>query len=103
MDLVPLGDRLIVEASEEEDVTASGIVLPDTAKEKPQRGSVLAVGPGPQCLGRTCISKQRRIHQFLPQQLDEEETVRHGDQRRDQNGDRQLDEYQLVQWVRPSQ
>ncbi len=46
MDLVPLGDRLIVEASEEEDVTASGIVLPDTAKEKPQRGSVLAVGPG---------------------------------------------------------
>lgn len=46
MDLQPLGDRLIVEASEEEDVTASGIVLPDTAKEKPQRGSVLAVGPG---------------------------------------------------------
>lgn len=47
MDLQPLGDRLIVEALEEEEVTVSGIVLPDTAKEKPQRGRVLAVGPGP--------------------------------------------------------
>jgi len=47
MDLQPLGDRLIVEALEEEDTTMSGIVLPDTAKEKPQRGRVLAVGPGP--------------------------------------------------------
>ena len=47
MDLKPLGDRLIVEALEEEETTASGIVLPDTAKEKPQRGRVLAVGPGP--------------------------------------------------------
>jgi|SRR5436309_13291816 len=47
MDLQPLGDRLIVEALEEEDTTTSGIVLPDTAKEKPQRGRVLAVGPGP--------------------------------------------------------
>ena len=47
MDLQPLGDRLIVEVLDEEDVTASGIVLPDTAKEKPQRGRVLAVGPGP--------------------------------------------------------
>ena len=47
MDLKPLGDRLIVQALEEEDVTESGIVLPDTAKEKPQRGRVLAVGPGP--------------------------------------------------------
>jgi chaperonin GroES len=46
MDLQPLGDRLIVEALEEEDTTSSGIVLPDTAKEKPQRGRVLAVGPG---------------------------------------------------------
>ena len=46
MDLEPLGDRLIVEALEEEEVLASGIVLPDTAKEKPQRGRVLAVGPG---------------------------------------------------------
>ncbi|HEX4669197.1 MAG TPA: co-chaperone GroES, partial [Solirubrobacterales bacterium] len=42
----PLGDRLIVQAIEEEEATASGIVLPDTAKEKPQRGKVLAVGDG---------------------------------------------------------
>ena len=46
MDLQPLNDRLIVEALEEEGSTASGIVLPDTAQEKPQRGTVLAVGPG---------------------------------------------------------
>jgi chaperonin GroES len=46
MDLQPLGDRLIVEVLEDEDTTESGIVLPDTAKEKPQRGRVLAVGPG---------------------------------------------------------
>jgi chaperonin GroES len=47
VNLQPLGDRLIVEVLDEEDMTASGIVLPDTAKEKPQRGRVLAVGPGP--------------------------------------------------------
>jgi chaperonin GroES len=47
MNLRPLGDRLIVEVLEEEELTVSGIVLPDTAKEKPQRGRVLAVGPGP--------------------------------------------------------
>src|SRR5438128_12669408 len=46
MNLKPLGDRLIVEVDEEEETPASGIVLPDTAKEKPQRGRVLAVGPG---------------------------------------------------------
>jgi chaperonin GroES len=46
MDLQPLGDRLIVEVLEEEETTVSGIVLPDTAKEKPQRGKVLAAGPG---------------------------------------------------------
>jgi chaperonin GroES len=46
MNLKPLGDRLIVEVLDEEDVTFSGIVLPDTAKDKPQRGRVLAVGPG---------------------------------------------------------
>jgi chaperonin GroES len=46
MDLQPLGDRLIVEVLDEEETTTSGIVLPDTAKEKPQRGRVLAVGPG---------------------------------------------------------
>ena len=46
MDLQPLGDRLIVEVLEGEETTFSGIVLPDTAQEKPQRGRVLAVGPG---------------------------------------------------------
>src|SRR4051794_8406860 len=46
MDLQPLGDRLIVKALEEEETTSSGIVLPDTAKEKPQKGKVLAVGDG---------------------------------------------------------
>jgi chaperonin GroES len=46
MNLKPLGDRLIVEPLEEEQTTIGGIVLPDTAQEKPQRGTVLAVGPG---------------------------------------------------------
>jgi chaperonin GroES len=46
MNLQPLGDRLIVEVLEGEEQTVSGIVLPDTAQEKPQRGCVLAVGPG---------------------------------------------------------
>ena len=46
MNLKPLGDRLIVEVLDEEEATFSGIVLPDTAKEKPQRGNVVAAGPG---------------------------------------------------------
>jgi len=46
MKLKPLGDRVIVRAIEEEETTVSGIVLPDTAKEKPQKGKVLAVGDG---------------------------------------------------------
>jgi chaperonin GroES len=48
MKLKPLGDRLLVKPVEEEETTASGIVLPDTAKEKPQKGKVLAVGDGKQ-------------------------------------------------------
>ena len=44
--LKPLGDRIVVKALEAETTTAGGIVLPDTAKEKPQQGEVLAVGPG---------------------------------------------------------
>lgn len=44
--LRPLDDRIVVEPLEAEEKTAGGIVLPDTAKEKPQRGTVLAVGPG---------------------------------------------------------
>lgn len=46
MNLKPLGDRLIIEPIEQEEMTASGIVLPETAKEKPMQGKVLAVGPG---------------------------------------------------------
>jgi chaperonin GroES len=46
MNLKPLGDRVLVRPVEEEQTTASGIVLPDTAKEKPQKGQVLAVGDG---------------------------------------------------------
>lgn len=42
----PLGNRVVVEPLEQEDVTAGGIVLPETAKEKPQKGKVLAIGPG---------------------------------------------------------
>ncbi len=56
MKLKPLGDRLIVQAIEEDETTASGIVLPDTAKEKPQRGKVLAVG-----LGRFDEDGEKRI------------------------------------------
>ena len=43
---VPLGDRVVVQPSEREETTRSGIVIPDTAKEKPQRGTVIAVGEG---------------------------------------------------------
>ena len=45
LNLRPLDDRVVVEPKEAEEVTAGGIVLPDTAKEKPQRGTVVAVGP----------------------------------------------------------
>jgi chaperonin GroES len=44
--LEPLEDRIVVKPSEEEETTASGIVIPDTAKERPQEGEVVAVGPG---------------------------------------------------------
>ena len=46
MNLKPLEDRIVVRASEPEETTVSGLVIPDTAKEKPQQGEVLAVGPG---------------------------------------------------------
>ena len=46
MNLQPLEDRIVVRPGEQEETTASGIVIPDTAKEKPQQGDVLAVGPG---------------------------------------------------------
>ena len=46
MNLKPLGDRVVVKPSEKEERTKSGILLPDTAKEKPQEGTILAAGPG---------------------------------------------------------
>ena len=46
MNLKPLDDRIVVKPNEAEQTTASGLVIPDTAKEKPQQGKVLAVGPG---------------------------------------------------------
>jgi chaperonin GroES len=46
MNLQPLEDRIVVRSSEPEETTVSGLVIPDTAKEKPQQGEVLAVGPG---------------------------------------------------------
>ncbi len=46
LNLKPLGDRLVVKPKEDEEMTPSGIVLPETAKEKPQKGEVLSVGPG---------------------------------------------------------
>jgi chaperonin GroES len=46
MNLKPLADRLVVEPLEQEDVTAGGIFLPETAKEKPQQGKIVAAGPG---------------------------------------------------------
>jgi chaperonin GroES len=46
VNLKPLGDRLVIKPTEQEDVTSSGIFLPETAKEKPQQGKVIAAGPG---------------------------------------------------------
>ena len=46
MNLKPLGDRLVVQPSEQEEQTSTGIFLPETAKEKPQQGKVIAAGPG---------------------------------------------------------
>lgn len=46
LNLKPLGNRVVVEPIEQEEVTAGGIVLPETAKEKPQQGVILAIGPG---------------------------------------------------------
>jgi chaperonin GroES len=66
MDLKPLGDRLIVEVLEEEETTISGIVLPDTAKEKPQRGRVLAVGPG---------ARNTETGDYIPMDLEEGDEI----------------------------
>ncbi|RYZ91629.1 MAG: co-chaperone GroES [Sphingobacteriaceae bacterium] len=46
LNIKPIGDRVVIEAAQAEEKTASGIIIPDTAKEKPQRGKVVAVGEG---------------------------------------------------------
>jgi len=51
----PLSDRVVVEPAEAEEISAGGIILPDTAKEKPQQGTVVAVGPGKYSDGGTLI------------------------------------------------
>ncbi|MBV8481127.1 MAG: co-chaperone GroES [Actinobacteria bacterium] len=66
MNLKPLGDRLIVQPLEEEQTTIGGIVLPDTAQEKPQRGTVLAVGPG---------SRNQENGQYIPLDVAEGDVV----------------------------
>ena len=66
MNLQPLGDRLIVEVLDEEELTVSGIVLPDTAKEKPQRGRVLAVGPG---------ARNKETGEYIQMDVDEGDEV----------------------------
>src|SRR4029079_238662 len=66
MNLQPLGDRLIVEPLEEEQTTVGGIVLPDTALEKPQRGTVVAAGPG---------ERIRETGEIIPMDVSEGDTV----------------------------
>jgi chaperonin GroES len=66
MNLKPLGDRLIVEALEEEQTTVGGIVLPDTAVEKPQRGTVVATGPG---------ARSSETGEVIPMDVNEGDTV----------------------------
>jgi chaperonin GroES len=65
MNLKPLGDRLIIEPIQQEEMTASGIVLPETAKEKPMQGKVLAVGPG----------SRKEDGSRVPMDVDEGDTV----------------------------
>ena len=63
--LKPLGNRVILEPVEQEEVTSGGIVLPETAKEKPQKGKVLAVGPG----------ERDEDGKFIPMDVKEGDTV----------------------------
>jgi len=66
MNLKPLGDRLIVQPLEEEQTTAAGIVLPDTALERPQRGNVVAAGPG---------ERSRETGEIIPLDVEEGDIV----------------------------
>ena len=84
MKLKPLGDRVIVQALEEEETTASGIVLPDTAKEKPQKGKVLAVGDGKWDEdGEKRIAQRECRHE---QRADDDDEQRHGEVAPQQGG-----------------
>jgi chaperonin GroES len=66
MKLQPLEDRIVVRAGEPEETTVSGLVIPDTAKEKPQQGEVLAVGPG---------RRAENSGELIPMELKEGDTV----------------------------
>jgi len=66
MKLKPLDDRIVVKPNEAETQTASGLVIPDTAKEKPQQGTVLAVGPG---------KRAESSGELIPVGIDEGQTV----------------------------
>jgi chaperonin GroES len=66
MNLTPLGDRLIVQPIEEEQTTAAGIVLPDTALERPQRGNVVAAGPG---------ERSRETGEYIPMDVAEGDVI----------------------------
>jgi chaperonin GroES len=66
MNLKPLDDRIVVKPNEAEERTASGLVIPDTAKEKPQQGKVLAVGPG---------KRAEQSGELIPLGIDVDQTV----------------------------
>lgn len=66
MKLKPLGNRVVVEPLEQEDITAGGIVLPETAKEKPQKGTVIAAGPG---------ERSKKSGDHIPMDVKEGDTV----------------------------
>ena len=61
MKLKPLGGRVIVEPTEQEEMTAGGIILPETAKEKPQEGKILAAGPGDRDEGGNRIAMEVKV------------------------------------------
>jgi len=63
--LKPLGNRVVIEPIEQEEITAGGIVLPETAKEKPQKGKVLSVGPG----------ERDENGKYIPMDVKEKDTV----------------------------
>jgi chaperonin GroES len=65
MTLKPLGNRVVIEPIEQEDITSGGIVLPETAKEKPQKGTILSIGPG----------ERDEDGKYIPMDVKESDTV----------------------------